>query len=125
MMDQLQLTDLTPYFSQEQLIRETAEQVIKDFSFFDVQITFEGTHSTPYDELFVQIEPLVNELYENDYNRLYAILYRIDVSEKEMGKALMAAGDAPFSEVATDIILQRELKKVILRNYFKQQSTNS
>jgi len=111
--------DLEKAKTNEQFIIETAHQIIKDFGLFGIEISFSGKSITAYEELFRQLEEKLNILLINDYQKLLSLLYQIDLSEK-----ILNAGNLPVvhdSEAAfiTDLIIQRELIKVLTRHYFK------
>jgi hypothetical protein len=51
---------------------------------------------------------------------LLSLLYQIDVSERSIQKKVESNPESQLSSAITDLILERELKKVITRNYFKE-----
>ncbi len=104
--------------NQTEIIRLTAEQVIKDFSLFGLEITFSGNVINAYDELFEQLNSCLVDLLNSDYRRLLSLLYHIDISEKEMNKKLKSFSKEP-SEIITEMILERELKKVLIRKFYR------
>jgi len=118
---ELQLNDLTPYYKKLDLVRQTAEQIIKDFEIFSEPITFSGNPKTAYDELKSQIAPIISKLMSNNYERLLSVLYRIDVNEKSISEEIYRRNDEEPSSIITDLIIERELKKVVIRRYFKEQ----
>lgn len=101
----------------EKIVKETADQVIKDFGTFGLDISFPADLNFAYDELFEQLKIIIFELMQKNPSRLSALLYQIDVDEKKMKQ------DAPeiFSEHEwiTDMILEREFLKVLTRHYFR------
>ena len=109
--------DYEKYRRQLAYIRRTVEQIQKDFQIFEVDITFSGDPESAYDELFAQIQPLIAELSSGNPERLMNLLYRIDLKETDLQRAVNERGD--FVEYITEKILKRELQKVILREHFK------
>ena len=109
-------TDLTPYLHRLDLITETANQIIKDFDWFGSEIIFSGNADKAYEELFCQINKHVSKLIESDYQQLLNLLYRIDVDEKQISKAVSHSGN--LSHVISDLIIRREFQKIITRKYF-------
>ena len=63
----MNFTDLTKYFNRLDLIKDTANQIIKDFDMFGMEIKFSGNAYNAYEELFEQIEPQIKNLI---YTRL-------------------------------------------------------
>jgi hypothetical protein len=100
-------------------IRETAKQIIKDFDFFGIEIQFSGQAETAYDELKNQLIPLIAKLLKNDYAKIISLLYRIDVMERKMERALLPEYGAFRPELISDLIIERELQKVITRKIHK------
>jgi hypothetical protein len=111
-------SEIEDYRNHTEIIRLTAEQVIKDFALFGLEIGFSGDIINAYDELFEQLNSCLVDLLNSDYRRLLSLLYHIDISEKEMNKKLTSNADEP-SEIITEMILERELKKVIIRKYYR------
>ncbi|MBL4653353.1 MAG: hypothetical protein JKY53_10910 [Flavobacteriales bacterium] len=122
---ELQLSQLPTFYNRVDIIQQTAEQTIKDFDVFDYQITFSETEKTAYEELFDQILPLIGNLVINDYKKLMNILYRIDVNEDLIDQKLSTSNPTQFAEIITELVLERELKKVVIRNYYKNQQNET
>lgn len=114
----LSKSDLENYRNESELIRLTAEQVIKDFALFGLNITFSGDTINAYNELFDQLDSILVELLNSDYRRLLSLLYHIDISEKELSQNL-ATHNYNHSAVITEMILERELKKVIIKKFYR------
>ena len=118
MIPSLTEQDLSPYFNKAEMIQQAAEQLKKDLEQFGMDIVFSGDPLNAYEELFAQTEPFVQKLIHNNYEKLFQLLYRIDVSEKLIGKAVEDS-DHVSSEI-TRLILFRELQKVVIRNYYSK-----
>lgn len=75
-------------------------------------------HSTfSYDQAYLKIMRVVEDLLERDFSTLINTLYRIDVSEEQLKNALAKSSDNPAATIA-DMILKRELQKVITRRKY-------
>jgi hypothetical protein len=118
----MQFNNLEQYYINETLIQETADQIIKDFSEFSFELTFTGEKERPYDELFGQLRPIIEYLLEKEQEKFMSIIYRIDLDEAALKNALFPSEDGEPAQLIADLIIQRELKKVVIRNYFKQQA---
>ncbi len=114
----LSKSDLENFRNESEIIRLTAQQVIKDFALFGMDITFSGDTINAYNELFDQLDSSLVELLNSDYRRLLSLLYHIDISEKELNQKL-AAHNRDHSAVIAEMILERELKKVIIRKFYR------
>lgn len=126
--------DITPYLNRLDILSDTAKQVIKDFGMVGMEIIpiaiGTGNTSNAYQELFSQILPHIEKMLSEKNSPLlrrgvggeafYNLMYRIDISEGQIKKAVEESKDKSFSEIVTDLILKRELLKVIMRrNYSK------
>lgn len=117
----MNLSDLSRYFNQLDLIKATADQIIKDFEMFGMEIKFSGNPYNAYEELFDQIEPQIKKLIDSNRSKFLGILYRIDLNDEQVKKAVNENSSEPFSEIITDLIIKRELQKVVIRNHYKSQ----
>lgn len=116
--------NLELYKGRPQIIRQTAEQIIRDFGRFGFEITFSGNTDMAYEELFQQLDLTITHLIETDFGRLYALLYQIDLSERQILAKKKEFPQHTDAEIITELIIHRELQKVLTRNYFKMQKDN-
>lgn len=112
-------TDLSKYINRLDLIKDTANQIIKDFDMFGLEIKFSGNAFNAYEELFEQIEPHIDQLITSNQQKFMSILYRIDLSDEQIKKAVNENSSEPFSSIVSDLIIKRELQKVVIRNHYK------
>ena len=101
-----------------QIIRETAEQIIKDFQDDELKIVFSGNDALAFDELKAQIVPFIHDIMKRSA-AFSAMLYRVDISEKEYRMALDSKG-TPKEQIVAELIIRREFKKVLTRRFFKK-----
>lgn len=118
----MNFSDLTPYYNKLELIKDTAAQIIKDFDMFGMEVKFSGSAYNAYEELFDQVHPHIKKLIDSNQSKFMGILYRIDLSDEQIKKAVSENGSEPFSEIVTDLIIKRELQKVVIRNHYKSKS---
>lgn len=112
--------DVAPYQNRIDLLRETAQQITKDFGMQGMKITFSGDPENAYVELFSQVVPFIEKMQNEHFGNFYNLMYRIDISEDQIKQAVNAAADRSFSEIVADLILKRELQKVITRKRFSK-----
>jgi hypothetical protein len=112
------MTDITQYLNRLDLLNDTAQQVIKDFGMTGVEIKFSGNAENAYAELFAQILPQIEKIQKENFQNFYNLMYRIDISEGQIKKAMSEAKDRSFPEIISDLILKRELLKVVTRKSF-------
>lgn len=105
---------------EEKFVLLTAEQVRKDFAMFGMEVKFSGNVQFAYDELFEQLKVYIDQLLSDDYEKLMSLLYQIDLSPKELTKQDPNYEFETLAEIVTHKILERELKKVLIRTYFKE-----
>ncbi|WP_083262347.1 hypothetical protein [Roseivirga sp. 4D4] len=89
----------------------------KDFQLDKSYLKLEERKDIAYDQAFLMIMRVVEDLMAKDFNRLINILYRIDVSEEKLKEALALSNDNPAS-VVTKMILDRQLQKVETRKKY-------
>jgi hypothetical protein len=110
--------DIVKYRHDFEVIRMTAEQVKKDFSLHNMEISFSGNEMTAYEELKTQLTPLLLKLLSGNRTRLMHLLYRIDIPERDWKKVLAIDGDNEQAEKLSAIILEREFMKAMTRKLF-------
>jgi hypothetical protein len=117
----MNFTDLSKYFNRLDLIKDTANQIIKDFDMFGMEVKFSGNSYNAYEELFDQIEPHIKKLIDFNHSKFMGVLYRIDLNDSQIKNAIEQNSSESFSEIITDLIIKRELQKVVIRNHYKGQ----
>lgn len=118
----MNITNISQYFNRLDLIKDTANQIIKDFDMFGMEIKFSGNAYNAYEELFDQIEPHMSLLIKNNQSKFMGILYRIDLSDEQIKKAVKENLSEPFSAIITDLIIKRELQKVVIRKQYQKNT---
>ncbi|NVO21621.1 MAG: hypothetical protein HXX13_18110 [Bacteroidetes bacterium] len=115
--------DIELYKTRPEIIRQTVLQVVKDFSMFGIDVSFTGNTEMAYNELFFQLSNHIQRLLENDFGKLSALLYQVDISERKIFDSIADHPEYTHAEVLTELVIHRELKKVLIRNYFKNQKS--
>lgn len=113
------LPDISSYLNSLELLNETANQLIKDFGIEGIEIKFSGNPDNAYKELFDQIEPHILDLLWKNTRKLQQLLYRIDIPEKLAAKALQGEPGKTPPQMLTELIIKRELQKVVIRRFYK------
>ena len=112
------MTDIRPYLNRPDILKEMAQQVIKDLAMNGMEIKFSGNPQNAYAELFSQILPCIEKLQKENFQNFYSLMYRIDISEEQIKKEVEGTKDKTFAEIVTDLILKRELLKVVTRKHY-------
>lgn len=123
-IQRLSRSELIDISAQEEIIKATAQQIIKDFAEFGFEINFSGDTANFYSELFTQMEESVKDLISNQQTKFYSFLYRIDISNKEMALYEQEMAGQPKSTIITELIIHREIKKVLYRTYYSNNQNS-
>lgn len=113
-------SDIEQSKNNELLLKETCYQIQKDFGMFGIQIELQEHSNINYDSLFHDIELQVQNLLMENEEKLMSILYQIDLSKKKIENRKFQNTQKTLSEIVTELIFERELKKVLTRRYFKE-----
>lgn len=109
-------------FSDTELVIETIQQICKDFGLFGVEINFSGDLEHAYYELKDQLVEQIISLNHSNPELLQSILYQVDLGKGDFAKTSVQLPEYSENEVIAHQIILRDLKKVLLRRYFKQDS---
>lgn len=112
------MMDVEKYRKDLEIVRLTADQIIKDFEIFGHEIKFSGNELTAYEELKNQIAPVLSSLYQKNTSAFQSLLYRIDISEKNFRELLNESSTTNFPKYLAEAVIQREFQKVLTRKYF-------
>jgi len=107
------------YRKDEQIIRLTIEQIIKDFGSLLPELVLSGNNSTLFDELTTQISAALQQIGKSNRTGFQSLMYRVDIKERDFIK--LSSGKKSFDELAEKII-QREFQKVLTRKYFSKKT---
>lgn len=113
--------NVTALLNQEEIVRQTAAQIMKDFGMFGVEITFSGNVDNAYNELHLQLIDQISILIDRNYDLLLSVLYQVDITDREIAKAKLELPEYTDIEIIAHQVIVRDLKKVLLRKYFKMK----
>jgi hypothetical protein len=111
--------DIEPYKAEEAVIRQTVQQIRKDFGMFGLDIDFPLNFSMVYNDLVRFVGAHIESLLSGNLQKLSALLYQVDIDEKKIIEAWESHPELTRGEVITELLIYRELHKVIFRNYYK------
>ena len=121
---QINNSNVSSHLDRSDIVQETAEQIMKDFGMFGVEITFSGDTSHAYDELHQQLINQITLLVERNYELLLSVLYQVDITEHEIARAERELPHYNNIEIIAHQVIVRDLKKVLLRRYFKEKDSS-
>ena len=104
-----------------QVLKETAQQVQKDFESCGLDIDFSvpmfREEILPYEELLNRVKSQVEKSMKMQEGAFHNLLYRIDIPEKNFVQLKSTSND--FIHDVSRLILEREFMKVVTRRYYK------
>ena len=109
----MDLISVNTQIKANQYLAETLAQLEKDFLMIGVNFDIQKP-VTDYKALFTFTNNLVNSLNNQDPKRILNLLYRIDLSEEIVQKQ-MKETDLTFTEMLSELIVKREIYKIIVR----------
>ncbi len=121
-LPQVNNNNVSDFLNREEIVIETAHQIMKDFGMFGIEITFSGDTSQAYPELHSQLIDQISVLIERNYDLLLSVLYQVDISDRDIARTERELPEYTHIEVVAHQIIVRDLQKVLLRRYFKSQS---
>ena len=112
--------EIKRYQNNREIVHKTALQLIKDFDRFGIEIQFPADLEMAYNDLFDQLTSVIQDMLNINHSTLYSLLYAIDLSEQIIVRGAGEMPDLEMHEVIAHLLLERELKKVIMREYFSR-----
>jgi hypothetical protein len=103
------------------LINKTVSQLNKDLEMLKHKIIFSGNSKTAFDEITNQLCEMLSSIQKKP-SSLSSLLYRVDISEKQLGAIAKNYSGSEFIFKLAEAILYREFVKVSIKNYYKQKS---
>ena len=94
---------------------ENAELII----FLNKELAVDLPENISYDELKDQLSTHINHLIKNDFDKLIAYLYRIDVSEEKLKLMLQQFPQEDAGNIIASLIIERQAQKIKLRDQNK------
>lgn len=80
-----------------------------------------GLSFSSFSEFRKHIIQRVNDWINNDFEHLLFLLYRIDVHEDKVRRLMQEHKGENAAEVITDLIIERQQKKIITRKLFHME----
>lgn len=81
--------------------------------------------SISYEQLKEKLRHHVNHLIQSDFQKLVAILYRIDVNEEKLKYLLQENTGKDASLIITELIIERQLQKIKSRQQYNRRDENT
>ena len=82
------------------------------------QIDTDLTKDISRHELLQKLTVFINDLILNDFQRLVAILYKVDVDENKLKRILKEDAGKDAADIIARLIIEREIQKIETRKQF-------
>jgi hypothetical protein len=103
---------------------EISETISKDFDKAGLSSIISRDEFDNLDELRKYLAKKIAELLDTNYEKLINILYRIDVNEEKLNKLFGGKNREPIPGKLADLIIERQIQKINIRNMYKQERKN-
>lgn len=100
-------------------VEETSRQLVKDFELLGIDISFQPLTKDAYKDLYSQASQKIQHLFEKEHHRFLNLLYRIDMSEKDLNQLLSDCPPPELYDRITEYLLKREFMKVVMRYRYR------
>ena len=76
------------------------------------------------EQLKEKLSSHINHLIQHDFQKLVAVLYRVDVDEMKLKNLLKENTEADAASIITDLLIERQLQKIKSRQQNNQRDKN-
>lgn len=92
--------------------------------FLNKELSVELPEKISYSEIQTQLAVYINRLIKNDFDKLIAYLYRIDVNEQKLKLLLKQFPDEDAGNIIASLIIERQQQKIKSREQFNKHDNN-
>lgn len=120
-LTQIPTEGIENYLKMPNLLRDLILQLLKDFQTAQIPLTLNPEENYSFEGLCKGIEFVI----ENHLKRggtLKNLLNRVDLTEKQIKKVISGAIHSNLRRLA-ELIIKRELQKVVIRYWYQQSSS--
>ncbi|MCB0396382.1 MAG: hypothetical protein KDD36_07000 [Flavobacteriales bacterium] len=111
-------SELKHHASRPEVLDAVVAQLNKDLGSQSQTIEFDGPAEKAYQILKDELSRILGRWLRGDTTFLKAFLYRVDVSERAINGLLAKETNEEFEDMLATEVLNRELKKVLIRLHF-------
>jgi len=113
--------ELMKLTQRDEIVRLVVNQIIKDFGSFNIDLKISDQIGDLYVSLQNNLEIEIARICEENNTIFKGLLYRIDISEKEIAQYQQEMPQSTFFHIISQLIIHRELKKVLYREFYKNK----
>lgn len=114
------LQELNKHADKAELLKDVALQLEKDLNRSGIKTDWTEDEVSDSRRIIENLREILHTLYETDRAKLSAIMYSVDLSEREISRQLNRPNAMEMPEELAILILKRVLQKVVLRKYYKR-----
>ncbi|MGZ3932163.1 MAG: hypothetical protein ACXVP0_12560, partial [Bacteroidia bacterium] len=92
-------------------------QVKKDFDYCGLNSSFTEGLKADYEHMQLILANELSAINKRRPDKISELLYRIDISELQLKKKSLQRPEAAFEAIVADLIIRRELQKVVIRKF--------
>lgn len=108
---------LKSFSDKQRILNELLKQIDKDFGSL-IEAPLKEKHLKTTEEIVQIITPVVEDLQNNSPEVLRQLMYKIDLNESELYRELQKGDLDEHALIASWMVTERELKKVVTRIHF-------
>ena len=114
-----ELPDTLTALAKPDLFEAFKAQLKKDFEMCAIDSDFVSGLNSDYGLLLQTLAKEVEKIMKAS-TKLSDLLYRIDISENQLKKLSKEKSDSDLSDVVAELVIKRELQKVVIRKMYKE-----
>lgn len=96
---------------------DTIKALVTELQRYDLPVAY--ANPVNREELITDLAAYINTLITNDFSRLVALLYRLDISEKKLKDLLAIQKNTHAGLIIATLIIDRQLQKIESRKKYK------
>lgn len=116
-----ELPDINTGISKPGLFNKFKIQLKKDFENCGLDGAFTDSLIPDFNLILDRVNAEVEKINKATSGKLNELLYRIDISEAQIKKAFNLNPDTTLNTVIAELIIKRELQKIVIKEHFKNQ----
>ncbi len=88
------------------------------------ELAIEIAEKISYNEIRAELAAYINNLIKNNFDKLIAYLYRIDVNEQKLKSLLQENPNEDAGNIIATLIIERQQQKIRSRKQFSQRESD-
>ena len=116
-----ELPDILNGITKPDLFEKFKLQLQKDFDNCSINSGFVNTLVADFDSILNSLGYEIEKLNKISPSKLTGLMYRIDINEAQIKKMVNQKPDVEFNGIVAELIIKRELQKIIIKEHFKSK----